>query len=256
MIKPVLILSLVVLATASFSCGTSDASENHLSIPQKQTDIVVFIDKSRSVSFENVAIFNKAIDKVKNTMSILKNSGDKISFYYLHGNTVGATKVYSYTIPVFDYPPNSSTMEINSRRINYNLAVSNDLQECIKKMSGYLKLENNAPTNNGTDIIGVLDVICRNLNADSQKNILIFSDGKQTSSGFKCDPKTTAQAISLANTHLSKIPDIYTIDKNKVKGSKAEMILPYDPLNTNHNKFLNDYWNHIFSAYSIDLIVE
>jgi hypothetical protein len=256
MIKPTLIIFLFALATISFSCGNSDAQVQLQPSEQKQVELVVFIDKSKSVSFENPIILSKATDKLKKAFSVLKNPGDRISFYYLHGNTAGATKIYSYTIPSVNFPPRSNTMEKNTIRRNHNFDVSHELGICKNNFSEYLGLNNTAITNMGTDIIGVFEIVSRNLNANSQKHILIFSDGIQTSSGFKCDPKTTGQAIDLANTHLAQIPEKYQIDKSKLNNSKAVMVLPYDPLSTTHNKYFNEYWQRIFSEYGIELTIE
>jgi hypothetical protein len=216
-------------------------------------DIFVFIDKSQSVSYQDGAIFKKANDALTNALGLLKNPSDKISLYYLHGNTGGASATYAYTVAPFNYPKNSNTIEKNKYKKDYDFTAAREKGKVLQSFQQGLKEPNTSQTVLATDILGALEVVSRNANAGHQKYVLILTDGIQTSNGYTVSPKDIPSADADAAKTMGTIEKKYDIQKEMLAGTKAYMVLPFSPMSSGHNKYLDRYWTKVFQSYQIPL---
>ncbi|NTS42751.1 hypothetical protein HRG84_17765 [Flavisolibacter sp. BT320] len=254
------LLSLFVFLLLFSSCGNGNtqdqvASNSGLSsgVSAAPMDIYIFIDKSESVTFQEPSIIDKATKSFTQAINMAKSGGDRVSLFYLHGNTGGASAYHSFVLPPFKYPPGANTLQKKQYKDSYNKSVIQQKAKAFTEFKQGIQVGNSQITKGATDIIGALEIVSKNTEAARQKYLLIFTDGIQTLNSLFVDPKDIPSAQNAAAANLKKIPARYSIQKQNLSGTKADMVLPFDALSTKHNKYLDLYWQQVFHAYQVSL---
>ena len=236
---------------AFVGCTPIDSQTSQVRSSAVLNDIFIFIDKSKSVSYLDPVVFAKAEEEFRNAMSRAFQPGDRISIYYIHDNTSGATKDDGFVLPEYDPPPNPSTIELSNYDQTYQYGVALGKSRLLGKFTSALKRENHPVAERGTDIIGALDRVSEFCMASSKKYIYLFTDGIQAKNQYGGQFESIPGATRQADLDLSKLAKDYSIDKDKIAGSSAIMVLPYDPFKTSHKKYIDQYWKRFFNGLGV-----
>lgn len=250
-------LSLLISGIPLASCGEMDARipETNPASFRKPVEIYVFIDKSASVSFADSSVQKRAIRKLSELIPKLRTEHDRLSFCFIHSNTSAAGFETNLQFKAFHYPPNINSMERLMYDNQYHKERGIDSLNCVKKLMELFHYPPDSTTRLKTDIIGVLDFVSQHSGLNSEKYIVMLTDGKHDANGLKCNPRNLTESADLLKKHLASIPDFYRINKASLSGTIAWMLLPYNPSSTSHNVCLNPYWEDLFKYFDVKLTI-
>ncbi|TDH26780.1 hypothetical protein EXU57_08185 [Segetibacter sp. 3557_3] len=245
-------LSLLTLNLIFQSCKTipDEDPEATGNIPQS---ILIFVDKSASVSFQQPGVQQKSQSILKHGIDQISSADDALKLLVIHDKTRAASPVANYEVPQFSCKPNLPPLAIKAARNAYKKEIGKQklmfFSECTEFLSKPLDNENKR----GTDIVGVLEVISRMERKDVQKEIYLFTDGKQSSKEFIVNPKNKQEAERLAIQHVQKINRELAIKPEVLRDSFIHFVLPYEANSTKYDPNLTYYWEKLFNEYKISV---
>ena len=246
--KKLQVILFLALTFTTFGCQAKGSKES----PTKPSkDVLVFIDKSASVSYTSPDVQNKVKNVIQQAVNDVGGEGDEISVLYLHKNTRSASPEINYTVPAFRVQPGSSTIQVNKAKMVYFNGIKKRKAFIYDSTLNLFTIPNNSATKNGTDVIGTLEVISRMAHSQNVKTIYLFTDAMQASSAYQVNPKSKADAIKLADQHSKRIAKDYQIDKSVLNNAAVHFILPYSGLNTTHNPNLSYYWIELLKQFGV-----
>ncbi len=235
------------------ACGQTN-QHTVATVLQDPKDVLVFIDKSKSVSYKDSAVLKKTMKSVFTHVNMLQNPNDRIYVYFIHGNTASSSADTSYVIPALPNTKNKSALERNTAMYTYNTEVKRQKEAVAASIKRRLAMENSCKTENNTDIIGALEVISRKHSARKQKHVLLLTDGIQACTGFAFSNFTDRKhALNAASLHLKSIDNRYNIQKDALNGVHISMVAPVRSIDNDLNKFVQDYWERFLNEYSVQV---
>ncbi|GEO11796.1 hypothetical protein [Segetibacter aerophilus] len=214
-------------------------------------EILFFVDKSASVSYNSPDIKGKTEKILWDGVNKVGNPNDELQLLVIHDKTKGAPPVKNYSIPIFSCRPGTPPMQVRKLQNAYKSNIGKEKKVFYDRANQLFKEGYDPDNKQGTDIIGILEVVSRQAANNKKKEIFLFTDAKQSSKNFLVNPKNRQEAINLAIEHARRINKELFIDRNVLANSKVHIVLPYVGSNTKHDNNLTYYWEKLLSQFGM-----
>ena len=209
-----------------------------------QTTTFLFLDKSTSVSFgKNTKQVEKALVE---SIGNCKKESDRLLSFYIHKNTAGAGVDLSVKAKKFTCS-GCSGLELKQKKEEYNRQLRSECVNFAKNCRSVLISQGTTAAASGTDIFGILNVLSRTILPGQKNLVYLFSDMIHDFDGKKVNPKSLSEAKQQAVADLTFVRNKLSFDPNKLRGIMIKYILPSDPSDSDHNQYLDVYWEEFFT---------
>lgn len=220
----------------------------------KRTNVVVFIDKSLSVNYNNGDQSVKST--VQNGINLINKEGDTYTMFYIHSNTLGATPAIAYKVkPVPLQSAEMSMLIYNKHKQGWAVELIKDKHLKIQETESYVFSDGVSKTNKATDVWAIFEKLSRVCMPSSNNNVIIFSDMIESMNGTnrrsKLNPNSKKQAVEWAHADQKIIDAIFSVNQHNLKNTNVQVVLPYSALSSTFNANVRYYWEELFSLYDM-----
>jgi hypothetical protein len=240
---------IIVITFVLVSCTTPSTDQGTLS--EKPRSILIFVDKSASVNFNQQEVKAKTNKILKDGVNQLNNPFDQVKLLLIHEKTTSISPDASYKVPKFSCAPNLPPMAIKKERNAYSLEIIRNKKDILATAEKLFATAPDPQNKKGTDIIGILEVISRLENKDDLKDVYLFTDGVQSSNDFVVNPKNKIEAEGLAVKHAQQSRDKMKLKPEVLNLAAVHIILPYTANSTRLDSNLRYYWDKLFGEFGM-----
>lgn len=226
-----------VLASCSDSKNESDQK------PEKNTHVLVFIDKTASVDVSKPFVAEKYTNALTNLIDEnIKKEGDILEIYYVHENTSKARCLILTSRTQMEDLEGLNATDKEAAASTYEMSIKRERALFTRQAISKLMSVNSGSSTKETNISASLPIISKALEMGDNVAVFYFSDMVESlkkGRDFHINPpKTEEDAAEWAKSDASKNTNL------NLSGAEVSFILPFEPTSSSkeNNPFVSSYW--------------
>lgn len=217
---------------------------------QAQKKVIVFIDKSASVTFSDPALAKKSKNGCISAVSWTSSGGDQLLGYYLHAGAGSSSLFLNDTIRKIK--PGMTPLEEAIAKKKMNKIIDEFRRKQYHLLLDEVQSGTSNKVSSQSPILKSLEIASTQFQANTKRKIIYFSDMVECSSIRKMlNPKSKAEAETQAREDAQIIVKKYAINRTALNGSLAEVYLPQAPMGKPLNEYVPYYWTELFRQFNI-----
>lgn len=257
------IIQLLVLALCMQACG-SDKSEAAIATPKTNNHLLVFIDKSGSVTQAQKKFslqFGSLLTPLLKKM--VRAKGDHVEAHLVHGNTVGNPIAFEDTFQdAFVSKEDEGPQTRNHKWKSFLDNLDRFRKKTGRSLQEILDDQNNGDANKTTDVLGSLEVISNYLEHVPQGDTVVVYYVSDMVHSLKEPRNYVAEPLrDLKEAESCAEKDyLWLLSHRKVNGTlfnhlEVQILFPSGNTDVNQNDKMFYYWDAMFKRVNEGVLV-